>query len=119
MFPRPVLAWRRTMLRPTIGVLILAGSAILPLSAQQVATMALGSPTARFADPFTNVGGVREVAPGKVIVVDPRDKVAELIDLTSGSTTKIGHEGSGPGEFISASTVLPLPNDETLLIDPP
>lgn len=98
--------------------LALLGFGVTPLIAQQVPTVPLGASTASFADPFTNVGGVREVGPGKVIVVDPRDKVAELIDLSSGASTKISREGSGPGEYQFPSTVLPLPNNETLLVDP-
>lgn len=98
--------------------LALFGFGVTSLIAQQVPTVPLGAATASFADPFTNVGGVREVAPGKVIVVDPRDKVAELVDLSSGASTKISREGSGPGEYQFPSTVLSLPNNETLLVDP-
>src|SRR5690348_6381149 len=93
---------------PALGASLILG--VTPLLAQQVPTVPLGPSTARFAEPFTTVGGVREVAPGKVIVVDPRDRVAELIDLASGATTKVGHEGSGPGEFQFPSALFPLSN---------
>lgn len=101
---------------PALGASLILG--VTPLLAQQVPTVPLGPSTARFAEPFTTVGGVREVAPGKVIVVDPRDRVAELIDLASGATTKVGHEGSGPGEFQFPSALFPLSNGGTLLVDP-
>lgn len=100
-----------------LGVSLILG--VPPLLAQDVPTVALGPSTARFADPFTSVGGVREVAPGKVIVVDPRDRVAELVDMSAGTSTKVGHEGSGPGEYQFPSSVWPLSNHETLLVDPP
>ncbi|HET7041264.1 MAG TPA: hypothetical protein VFI13_04570, partial [Gemmatimonadales bacterium] len=98
--------------------LVLIGFGVTPLVAQQVPTVPLGASTASFADPFTMIGGVRELASGKVLVVDPRDKVVQLVDLASGSTTKVGREGSGPGEYQFPRSVLALPHDETLLVDP-
>jgi hypothetical protein len=86
--------------------------------AQQVPTVALGRPTATFDEPFTNLASVRELPGGKLIAVDPRDKVVSLIDLRSGSATRIGREGSGPGEYRFPSAVLPLPGHEALLVDP-
>ena len=97
----------------------LAGPSAAPLVAQQVPIVLLGAPTGRSADPFTLVGGIREVAPGKILVVDPRDRTALLIDLVAGTRTKVGREGSGPGEYRYPNALLPLPNHETLLADPP
>ena len=98
--------------------LALIGLGVAPLVAQQVPTVPLGGATATFADPFTIVGAVRELPGGKVIVVDPRDKVVQLVDMAGGSAVKIGREGSGPGEYQFPRTLLALPNNETLLVDP-
>jgi hypothetical protein len=86
--------------------------------AQQVPTVPLGRPTATFEEPFTNLMSVRELPGGRVIAVDPRDKIVSLIDLASGSTTKIGREGSGPGEYQFPRVALAMPNNETFLADP-
>ena len=99
-----------TILALTLGV--------APLTAQQVPTVSLGVPTARIEEPYTSIAAVRELADGRVLVVDSRDKLLQLVDLRSGSTSRIGREGAGPGEYRSPSGVFPLPNGEALLADP-
>ncbi len=96
--------------------LALATMTVPLLSAQQRAP--LTRPDARFEEPFTRAGSVRELPSGKVLVSDPRDKLVQLIDFSTGSATKVGREGSGPAEFGMPDALLPMPDGTTLLQDP-
>lgn len=87
-------------------------------TAQSVPTKQIGKADADFADPFTQIGGVRELKDGRVLVVDPRDKVVQLLDLKSGSALKVGREGQGPGEYSLPMNVVALPGDTSAIYDP-
>lgn len=89
--------------------------AVPSLPAQQPTP--LGRPVAEFEEPFSRVSGMRELSDGRVIVSDQRDKVVQLIDLQRQTARRIGREGSGPGEYAMPTTLFPLPNDQTLLVD--
>src|SRR5690349_12391563 len=89
-----------------------------PLAAQQVPTVSLGAAQATYAEPYTLISSVRELPGGKVMVVDTRDKVVQIVDMASGNATKIGREGSGPGEYQFPRSLLAMPNNETFLSDP-
>jgi len=99
-------------------VLAALGIGVAPLTAQQVPTIPLGARTARVEEPYTSIAAIRELPDGRVLVVDSRDKLLQLVDLRSGSATRIGREGSGPGEYRSPNAVFPLANGEALLADP-
>lgn len=98
--------------------IVALGLGVAPLTAQQVPTTPLGARTARVEEPYTSIAAVRELPDGRVLVVDSRDKFLQLVDLRSGSASRIGREGSGPGEYRSPSGLFPLPNGEALLADP-
>ena len=101
---------------PLTIALVTLGVSVLP--AQQAPTIPLGRAEATYAEPFTLIGGLRELPGGKVIIVDPRDKVVQLVDMGSGNATKIGREGSGPGEYQFPRSLLAMPNNETFIVDP-
>jgi hypothetical protein len=86
-------------------------------SAKGQTKVALSKPDAESAESFTRIANIREVPSGKVLVVDPTDKVVQLVDLASGTMTKVGREGQGPGEYGLPLTLLGLPSGETLLYD--
>lgn len=97
---------------------IVAVAALLPLAAgAQQAPRALPAPTATFDEPFSQVSGLRELSNGKVLVADARDKVVALVDFAAGAMTKIGREGSGPGEFGLPIRLVTGKGDETYLFD--
>ena len=103
------------------GAVILAASTLsaLPeLGAQQVQSRQLGKAESEFADPFTQIAGVRELKDGRVLVIDTRDKVVQLVDLKTGSATKVGREGQGPGEYSLPMAVVALPGDTSAVYDP-
>lgn len=88
-----------------------------PLLAQNVPTRTLSKPDAEFSEPFTQIAGVRELKDGRLIVIDPRDKTVQVVDLKSGTATKIGREGSGPGEYGIPLRLMALPGDTTAISD--
>lgn len=102
---------RIPVLAGTLAVLAAASAT----DAQQKLT--LTKPDAESAESFTVITSIREVPSGKVLVTDARDKVVQLVDLTSGSMTKVGREGSGPGEYAFPGSLIGLPDGSTLLHD--
>lgn len=86
--------------------------------AQSVPTKQLTKAEAEFADPFTQISAVRELKNGRVLVVDPRDKVVQLVDLAAGSAVKVGREGQGPGEYSLPMALIALPGDSSGIFDP-
>jgi hypothetical protein len=79
--------------------------------------VSLAKPDAESAESFTQITAVRELPSGKVLLTDMRDKVVQLVDLASGSMTKVGREGQGPGEYGLPRGLFGLPSGETLLYD--
>ena len=89
-----------------------------PLAAQQApAVRTLSAPEAPFAEPFSNLSGLRELSDGRVVVADRLEKAVRLLNFRSGTFREIGRVGSGPGEYQMPTELLPLPADSTLLVD--
>lgn len=98
------------------AVLTAAGALeFAPALVQQVKTYT--KPDVEYAEPFTILNQVRELGDGRLIAVDPREKTVQLIDLKTGTATKIGREGSGPGEYGLPSRVLALSGDSSVVVD--
>ena len=87
-------------------------------AAAQAPLRTLAKPDAEYAEPFTQINGVRELKDGRVIVSDVREKTVQLVDLKAGSAQKIGREGSGPGEYAMPMRLLALPGDTSVVYDP-
>lgn len=87
----------------------------VPALAQQ--PQPLGRPTAEFAEPFSRVSGLRELADGRVVVSDMREKLVQVIDLQRQTARTVSREGSGPGEYAMPTSLFAMPNDQTLLVD--
>lgn len=77
----------------------------------------LERPTATWSEPFSLIGGVRELADGRVVVSDPIEQSLQILDLSTGRAQALGRVGQGPGEFRSPDALLPLPGGQTLLVD--
>ncbi len=99
----------------TFVVLSIAGSGACDAHAQQV--VRLGAPTARLAEEFTRVAGVREESNGRVILVDSREQRIVRADLTSGTITPLGRAGRGPGEYTLPLDVHGWTGDTTFVTD--
>lgn len=103
---------------PAVVGLTLTIAFASPAFAQTVPTRTFSKPIAEYTEPFTSLRGVRELADGRVVATDSRDKVVQIVDLRTGRATKVGREGSGPNEYQMPSSALPLPGDSTLIADP-
>ena len=91
----------------------LALGSVAPLAAQAQAARQLTKPDAEFPEPFTQVTGLRELKDGRLVVIDSRDKIVELVDFKAGNATKVGREGSGPGEYAFPMRLVPLGGDSS------
>jgi hypothetical protein len=79
--------------------------------------LSLAKPDRESAESFTRVTAIRELPSGKVLLTDQQDKVVQLVDLASGTMTKVGREGNGPGEYALPLSLIGLPDGSTLLHD--
>jgi hypothetical protein len=104
------------MLRRLAFAAFLCSSAA-PLLAQNIPTRTLNRPDVEFDEPFTTISGLRELRDGRLIVTDPRDKTVQVVDMRAGTATKLGREGSGPGEYGIPFRLLALPGDTTAIVD--
>ena len=89
-------------------------------SAPVVAQMSVGltgKPQAALSEPFSLVGGVRELPGNKAIVLDSKDDRLVLADFAAGSVKDIGRKGGGPGEFQRPQSLLAAPGTSTWVPD--
>lgn len=107
----------RTSIRWSVTVLPAAVLLAAPAGAQGVQTTTLSKPDAEFSEPFTNVAGIRELKDGRVIAIDNRDKIVEVVDFKADAATKVGREGSGPGEYSLPMSLVALPGDSSAVFD--
>lgn len=99
-----------------LGVLTVLSCAALGAAAQQKTT--LSKPAAEYAESFTSITAIRELPSGKVLVADRVDKTVQLVDLIAGTSSKVGRDGSGPGEYALPMALLGMPDGSTLIQDP-
>jgi hypothetical protein len=92
-------------MKAAFPLLVLAVSA----AAQQPPNRTFGKAEVEFAEPFSQLVGLRELRDGRLIVSDSKDKVLQIIDLKTGRGTAIGREGAGPNEWMSLTRLLPFP----------
>jgi hypothetical protein len=88
-----------------------------PALGQNVPTRILSKPDAEFSQPFTYLSMVREMKDGRVIVIDPAEKNLTVVDMGRGTSTRLGREGAGPGEYAIPFRLLALPGDTTAMSD--
>lgn len=77
----------------------------------------LVKPAARLAHQFSTIGGVRELADGRVLVADGIDNVVLRADLATQKIDTIGRSGPGPGEYRAPDALFPWPNGATMVVD--
>lgn len=96
---------------------VLAACLAAPAFAQNVPTVRLTRPDATFAEPFSQIIGLREITRGRVIISDGLEENVALLDFAGGDMQSIGRQGGGPGEYGSPGPLLPLSGDTTLMND--
>lgn len=85
-------------------------------------------PEGRLPATFTTVSGIHELSDGRVIILDRGDRTVHLADFRTGTVVQVGRHGSGPGEYLLPTRLLPgrlgavavhdPPNARLLLLDP-
>jgi len=92
-----------------------------PIASQSMSTIKDVQPIPRWTAPgaLSVIGNVRELRDGRVLVVDAGDRMVYLIRPVTGTTSPVGRHGSGPGEYLLPSLLLPLAAGETGILDPP
>src|SRR5207253_496076 len=68
-------------------------------------------------DEFVKVISAHEIAPGRLLVADERDRKLTLIDFVTGTSRAVGRTGAGPGEFRSLGAVIPRARGGAFLVD--
>lgn len=96
-----------------VAALVSSGVSVFAQGSARV----LDKPQAELAEPFTNVGSVRELRDGRLLVVDNGDRTVYVVDLGAGTSTQVGRPGGGPGEYRVPGVLLPMAGDTTFLTD--
>ena len=86
-------------------------------SAQSAPTVTLARSDARFAEPFSSLAGIRELAGGRLVVSDRLEQSVSVIDFRTGTMTPVGRQGQGPGEYTMPGPLFAFPGDSTMLLD--
>lgn len=105
-------------MRRSLALLSAASLAGAVPAVAQAPLRTLAKPDVEYAEPFTQINGIRELRDGRVIVSDLREKIVQVVDLEANSAEKIGREGSGPGEYAMPLRLLALPGDTSVVYDP-
>jgi hypothetical protein len=74
-------------------------------------------PEAVTEEPFSDLRSVRELADGRLLVLDMRDQTIQLVDLDKGTAEAVARRGKGPGEYAQATALVPWPGDSTAVVD--
>ena len=82
------------------------------------ATMTLAAPNATLGAEFTDVSSVRELADGRVLVVDRAERALHVADFNATCATRLGRNGKGPGDYERPTVLLAAGGDSTLVPDP-
>lgn len=97
--------------------LAFCGVLIPSLLSGQPTARPLPAPTAELGEPFSSVAGLRELSDGRVVVLDSRERAVWMTDAAFRTLSKVGREGSGPGEYTRPAALAALPADTTWIVD--
>lgn len=95
--------------------MLLGAAPWLAPGAQNVPVVTLSRPAAEFAEPFSEIGSIRELSDGRVIVVDSRELSVQMLDFRAGTLQPVGRRGPGPGEYEWPRELFAFPGDTTVL----
>jgi hypothetical protein len=90
-----MIAW------PLAPLLFLVPQALGAQSSAVPRTIQLKPATVRLAEEFTSIDQIRELADGRVLIVDGHENRLVVADLARGTVLPLSHLGSGPGEYRS------------------
>jgi hypothetical protein len=102
--------------RPVLLVALLVSSP--PLARAQVrAARPIAVAPLEFAEPFSAINRMTELAGGNVLVYDATERKLSVADFRTGSLREAARSGGGPAEYRSVLALLSLPGDSVLLWD--
>lgn len=105
-------------MRARFGMALFAAVAAPPaLLAQAAPVLSLGTPAAEFPEGFTNLGGVRELPGGRLLVIETCDRVVKRLDFAAQEAGPVGRTGAGPAEYRTPVRLLPLRADSVAVHD--
>lgn len=85
--------------------------------AQRPAALTLKPASGVVPGEFTSIGMIRELANGRVIVLDTGQKKVLLADFRTGTVAPVSRVGEGPQEYRYPAVLFPLPGDSSLIVD--
>jgi hypothetical protein len=107
---------QRAVVTAAVGVTGLMGS-MSPRSAAAQHSVSLDEPTTAHDEPFSLIGGIRELADGRLIVSDALEEKLYVLDPGLEAAEAISRNGQGPDEYRQPDGLFPWPGDSTLMVD--
>jgi hypothetical protein len=92
--------------------------ATAPVVSQTREVNLTGRPLAAISEPFTQITGLEEVAPGKVVISDLAEQRLVLADLGADAVRNVSRRGGGPGEWQLAMGLSRGPRGTVYVTDP-
>jgi hypothetical protein len=83
---------------------------------QAVPTVQLSS-SASLEEAFSEIAGVHELATGRVVVVDTRERLLKIADFELGTVVQLSRTGDGPGEHRAPLSIFGLPDRASVVFD--
>ncbi len=105
--------------RQVAAVTTLAGLVLLlsPDGATAQRTASLDEPATAYAEPFSLIAGVRELADGRLILSDALEETLYVLDARLEGAERISRNGQGPDEYRQPDGLFAWPGDSTLMVD--
>lgn len=88
-----------------------------PRSAAAQHTASLDEPATAYGEPFSLIGGVRELEDGRVLVSDALEEKLYVLDPGLEAVEIIARNGQGPDEYRQPDGLFAWPGDSTLMVD--
>ena len=88
-----------------------------PQSATAQHTASLQDPSTAHGEPFSLIGGVRELKDGRVLVSDALEEQLYVLDPELEAVEIISRKGQGPDEYRQPDGLFAWPGDSTLMVD--
>ncbi|MCL7958601.1 MAG: hypothetical protein M8861_00265 [marine benthic group bacterium] len=96
-----------------VGVLALFG----PPAAAGQEVISLEGPSSAYAEPFSLIGGIRELDDGRLFVSDALEEKLYALDPELKTVETISQNGQGPDEYRQPDGLFGWPGDSTLMVD--
>ena len=77
----------------------------------------LDKPLAEFPEGFSSLTALRELPDGRVMVLERCESMVLRLDFAARRFTQVARTGAGPGEYVRASALWPLPGDSAAIYD--